>query len=124
MKYSNQHNKYGKYQCVLSGLITAAMLVVPMLAQATPDEASVEQEISDFQLMLLFHPDREVLLGEKNGSVFIYDGIKDKQVDMAMDQQFDRIESMMFTRVVITDESGNALRDPSTGEVLVQDDGC
>jgi hypothetical protein len=41
-----------------------------------------------------------------------------------MEEEFDRIESMMFIRVKKTDETGETLKDPDTGEALVEDDGC
>jgi len=54
----------------------------------------------------------------------IYDGLKDTQIRKAMDTQFDRIESMMFVRTVVTNEEGNVERDSESGQVVVEDDGC
>jgi hypothetical protein len=54
----------------------------------------------------------------------IYDGLTDKQIAKAMDTQFDRIESMMFVRTIVTNDEGNAVRDSETGQVIVEDDGC
>ena len=40
------------------------------------------------------------------------------------DEQFDRLEHMMFIRVVVTDDSGKARRS-ETGEIVTEsDDGC
>ena len=44
-------------------------------------------------------------------------------VDRAMDEQFDRIEHMMFVRTVAVNDSGDALRNDD-GSVVVDDDGC
>jgi hypothetical protein len=41
-----------------------------------------------------------------------------------MDTQYDRIESMMFVRTIVTNDEGNAMHDSETGQVIVEDDGC
>ena len=69
-----------------------------------------------WQERLLFDPPPSQLKLEGRGRVMIYDGLTDKQVGQAMDTQFDRIQSMMFVRTVLT--------DVETGEVMVEDDGC
>ncbi len=51
-------------------------------------------------------------------------GILEKQIAKAMDTWFDRIESMMFVRTVITDDAGEVQRNKDTGEVVIEDDGC
>ena len=37
-----------------------------------------------------------------------------------MDTQFDRIESMMFVRTVVTGDDGNAMRNSQCGLVVVE----
>ena len=41
-----------------------------------------------------------------------------------MDQQFDRMEAMMFVRTKVTDTDGEIMTDPESGEWIVEDDGC
>jgi len=41
-----------------------------------------------------------------------------------MDQHPERIEAMMFVRTKSTDANGELLRDPKTGEVVTEEDGC
>ena len=53
---------------------------------------------------------------EQRGRIMIYDGMTDTQITKAMDTQFDRIESMMFVRTIVTNNE--------TGELMVEDDGC
>lgn len=41
-----------------------------------------------------------------------------------MDKHYERIENMMFIRVIKSDEEGNPKVDPVSGEAIVEDDGC
>lgn len=77
-----------------------------------------------WQLSLLFNPGEQQYEMESRGRVFIYDGLRDSEVERALDEQYDRVESMMFVNTVITDEDGVPMRDEDTGEMLVEDDGC
>lgn len=93
---------------------------------ALPLGASVmaDGDFDSWQYEQLFSPSPEQLRHERQGNITIYDGFLDSEVDRALSQQFARIENMMFVRIVITDESGQAETDDSTGEVIVEDDGC
>lgn len=53
----------------------------------------------------------------------IYDGLRDVTIEQVLDVQFERIQSMMFTRLIRTDKTGAPLRDAS-GKIVVEDDGC
>ena len=69
----------------------------------------------DYQYKVLFSPSPANLQAETNGRVTIYDGLKSTTVHRAMDEQYDRIENMMFVRTVYEQEDG---------EVEIEDDGC
>lgn len=69
----------------------------------------------DFQHNILFSPDKGILVAEANGRVMIYDQLKSETIDKAMDEQFDRIESMMFVRTQYQQEDGG---------YVVMDDDC
>jgi hypothetical protein len=86
--------------------------------------AATEQSPDRWQMTRLFHPTPVELQREAKGRVMIYDGLTDKVVERALDEQFDRVETMMFTSVVVTDESGEPARDSDTGEILIEEDGC
>ena len=77
-----------------------------------------------WQLSLLFNPGDHQHEMERRGQVFIYDGLRDTVVKQALDEQYDRIEGMMFVNTVVTDDDGVPLTDPETGELLVENDGC
>ena len=79
---------------------------------------------NDFQRNTMFQPNASQLEREAMGFIFIYDGLADYEIDRAMDEYPERIDSMMFVRTRLTDASGNPLRDPLTGDAIVSDDGC
>lgn len=85
---------------------------------------SQRPSLESWQMNMIFHPTQTVLERESKGFVFIYDGFNEDQVAKILDTKFDRIDHMMFTRVKLTDTSGEILVDPETGEELIADDGC
>jgi hypothetical protein len=100
-------------------LLVLALVMVTGKATADP-----EASIRNWQMARLLEPTQSDLKSEAKGRVMIYDGLTDKDVERALDEQFDRLDHMMFTRVVVTDDSGEATRDED-GEVIVEgDDGC
>ena len=112
MKIQNLRKK------ALSAVLTG-MLGVLSIAHADMDDANKR-----WQNNILFNPSQHQLQREQAGIVMIYDGLTDKTVDNVMDNQFDRLNSMMFTRVIVTDNSGDAVINPNTGDVEVENDGC
>ncbi len=52
----------------------------------------------DWQLRRLNNPSTAEITTEQNGRIFIYDALEDPLVDKALDNNFSRIESMMFVR--------------------------
>jgi hypothetical protein len=82
------------------------------------------KDLRDIELRRLFEPTPSELRTEKSGRIYIYDGLRENDVARAMQEQFDRVDSMMFIRVQPTP----AARDPGqSGEpapVYYQDDGC
>ncbi|HYQ71946.1 MAG TPA: hypothetical protein VET88_08460, partial [Gammaproteobacteria bacterium] len=68
-----------------------------------------------FQTRVLFSPTDSQLRAETRGRVMIYDGLEDADVERALDEQFDRVEHMMFVRTRHTAPDGESSYD---------DDGC
>lgn len=98
----------------------ALSLILSLAMQGTVLAA----ELRDIELRRLLEPTQAELKSEAKGRIFIYEGLRETDVEQAMEQQFDRIESMMFIRVQRTNEKGEVKKDPKTGAVLVHDDGC
>jgi len=83
------------------------------------------QATDSWQEQMLFAPTLAQLeLEQSRDRIMIYHGLTDALVARAMDQQFERIQHMMFTGTVVTDEQGEAVMDPATGKPQVEDDGC
>ncbi len=82
-------------------VISTTVLSGLLLASSQPWAAA-----DDWQLRMLHQPSDAQLALEKKGRVFIYDGLSDVQVEQAVDQQFERMGSMMFVRTVVTDSDG------------------
>ena len=103
-----------KHTIIITGLmITAAILSRPVTAA------------DSWQEKMLFNPSPAQLQVEKERQrIMIYEGLTDMQVADAMEQQFGRVEHMMFTGTVITDDRGDAVIDPDSGEPMVENDGC
>lgn len=107
----------------MSKQILGWMVPVALAAFATVAGAD-EDRMRNWQLTLLLNPGEHQLQVEDKGRVMIYDGMHSADVNRALGEQFERLEHMMFTNTIITDESGNPARDPKTGLVMVEEDGC
>lgn len=70
---------------------------------------------TDYQLRRLFDPTISEYAAENKGKIHIYDGLTSLQVDDALNNNFNRIDNMMFTRIVHVDERGVE---------YVEEDGC
>ena len=99
-------------------IILALQCYLPSLAGAAEPVANT------WQMNRLFQPNQADLNREAKGRIMIYDGLTDKTVERALDEQFERVETMMFTSVVVTDDSGEPIRDTDTGDIITEEDGC
>lgn len=103
--------------------LTACLLIVFSHTAFAVSEQH-QNKIHSWQIKQIYQPSQHLLDRESRGFVNIYDGFTDAQVDQIMDDKFDRLDSMMFTRVKITNTAGTVLKDPVTGNDLFEDDGC
>jgi len=102
--------------------VNAILLGLALVLPGTYTSAQADPE--PWQLKRLLHPRPAELQAESRGRIMIYHGLTDTVVNRALDEQFDRIEAMMFTGTVVTDETGKPKRDAKTGKVVAEDDGC
>ena len=87
-------NIQSKTRCLAS-----LFLMLPLLqAQSASAEG--------FQERRLLAPTAAEERLERQGRVYIYDGLREETVDRAMDTQFDRVQSMMFVGTRYTAETG------------------
>lgn len=109
----------------MSGARLVTLLMVFTLGGTPAATANADSSpVKSWQMVRLFEPTQADLLAEARGRVMIYEGLTDRDVERAFDEQFDRLEHMMFIRVVVTDDSGKARRS-ETGEIVTEsDDGC
>jgi len=105
--------------------LSTAILLFGMFGSSHADELDqVAMAVDGWQYNRLFNPSPVAREAEQRGAVVIYDGLTDVTVNQALDKYFDRIQNMMFTRTVITDDHGKPMVDPDTGNEMVEDDGC
>lgn len=86
-------------------------IFIPALLMASSSASAYD----GYQEKVLFTPSEGNLQAEARGLIMIYDGLKNETVELAMDEQFQRIESMMFVRTQHIQENG---------DVEVEEDGC
>jgi hypothetical protein len=85
--------------------LLCGIALAPMAVAADPDRK--------FQVNALFAPSDAQLRAEAQGRVMIYDGLEEDVVEQALDEEFDRVEHMMFI---------NIRRKQSEGLVAADDD--
>ena len=88
-----------------------------------PATGLAHNQIDTIQLKNLFVPSQSQLHRETKGHIYINDGLTDRLVNQAMDEQFNRIENMMFVGTIVTKEQGKPAVDDQ-GLVIAEDDGC
>ena len=86
----------------------------------TPNDSPAHR----WQMNALLQPSNTQLRSESRGRIVIYANLPDHVVERAMDLYFDRIESMMFASIIVTDADGEPVIDSKTGKLITKDDGC
>ena len=115
--------------CLLTILSQTAIAEIDQTSwnQTGTDRTETRQAVASierWQMQMIYQPSQSLLKREQRGFVNIYDGFTDVQVEKIMDDKFDRIDNMMFSRVKITDISGTVKTNPATGYAMMEDDGC
>lgn len=100
------------HQCVFYGIALCLCS-----ASALAEDALPSADQLDFQERLLLHPTTKQLAAERDGRVRIYDSLEIGLINTVLDQQFNRIEHMMFSRI-------HHLPPAGAGPAEVENDGC
>ena len=95
---------------VIISVSTAIIINMLLVLASMPAQAA-----DSYQYKSLFTPSDFTLKAEAKGRIMIYDGMTSETIEKAMDEQFNRIENMMFVRIIHEQENG---------EYYVEDDGC
>ena len=109
--------------------------ITPMLASAVVSILSLsgpalgmaqdpDQALHDWQVRRLMQPLPHEREKERNGGIYIYDGLTEDEVEAALNSNFDRIQNMMFIGTLKTDAGGQPMLDASTGQVVQESGGC
>jgi hypothetical protein len=97
---------------IASLLLAAVTLMGAVPAGASNDSAQTNLE--QWLLRRLIEPTERERAHEREGNVYIYDGLADREVDQAMNLHFDRIEYMMFVGTRRTEPTEDASGDAET----------
>lgn len=101
---------------LLGSLCAATTLLWCIAVDADRHESHALPE-DRYGLRRLMQPSAAELTSEKRGRIHIYDSLESNQIDAALDENFDRIQNMMFTRI-------HHLLPAGSGPAEVEDDGC
>ena len=101
---------------LLSASVTIGALLFSATAQA--------QDLRDIELRRLFEPTPAEVRQEQAGRVYIYDGLKETDIEQAMHEQFPRVEFMMFIRVKPTPLPPAESKSETPAPTYYQNDGC
>jgi len=104
-------------------LTIVSALYITGVAPVHAEQVTLLDAQETWQNNRLLQPTPNQIEQEQKGNVVIYDGLKDITIDEALDQYFDRIQNMMFTRIIRTGKAGKPLQDEA-GNVVMEDDGC
>ncbi|MCG6898032.1 MAG: hypothetical protein LJE61_09185 [Thiocapsa sp.] len=99
--------------------------IVPLFVLVCTTSAPlIAADVRDIEIRRLFEPTPAELRQEGAGRIYIYEGLTEADIARAMDSEFERVESMMFIRIPVTDGQGEVVKDPDTGQTQYYDDGC
>jgi hypothetical protein len=96
--------------------LAAGLLLVSPVLQA--------KELRDIELRRLFEPTPAERRAERAGRIYIYEGLREDDVERALREQFDRASSMMFIRVQPNPATSSRPSGDGSAPAHYQDDGC
>jgi len=84
----------------------------------------VQHTASNLAATAAEHPTAAELQWVRNNHDDDHEGMNDQEVEHAMTTNSDCLNSMMFVNTVVTDDNGNPEKDPESGKVVTEEDGC
>jgi hypothetical protein len=102
------------------GVFCASLAILWCVAAHADQHANLASTEDRYDLRRLMQPTAAELASEEKGRVHIYDSLEINEVNAALDENFERIQNMMFISI-------NHPPPPGAGpdeEVEVEDDGC
>ena len=97
-------------RCMAVSLLAVIWLAVSLPASAA--DPSADANLEQWQLRRLNEPTERERAHEREGNVYIYDRLTDREVNQALNAHFDRIEYMLFvgTRKTGSTDSANSTK--------------
>lgn len=124
MQTSTTISTVNRLMTITAALYFATLGNLALAGENEQLELALLDSTDKWQVNRLFQPtESQKKKEQKDGQIMIYDGLRDTTVAKALDSNFDRIQNMMFTRVVVTQLSGQPELD-EFGNAVVEDDGC
>jgi hypothetical protein len=108
-------------------IFSMGVMAASLLSVANPGngkDLDPDKALHDWRMQRLMAPAPRDLEKERNGSVYIYEGLTEREVDDALETQFPRIQNMMFVGTVKTDARGEPLQDAESGKYVQESGGC
>jgi hypothetical protein len=99
------------------GVMCAAAALVWCIPATAHMHETLDVQGASYDMRRLMRPTPAELTSEEKGHIHIYDSLEINEVNRALDQNFDRIQNMMFTRI-------RHLPPTGSGPAAVEDDGC
>lgn len=96
----------------------------PSMRSAADRAPGMAPDVGQIERRRLFEPSPGELRDEAAGRFYIYEGLRTTDIERAMDEEFRRVQSMMFIRVKPSDDKGKGPKTPGSDTSYVQDDGC
>jgi hypothetical protein len=105
-------------------LPTMALSLLSFANLSSGIELDTDKALHDWQVRRLMEPSPSELETERKGSVYIYDGLTDREVETALDAHFGRIQYMMFVGTVKTGKAAEPSQHDDPGQPIQESSGC
>ncbi len=83
-------------RCLCASTMVAILAALGAVPATAVDVQNPQNNLEQWLLRRLNEPTARELAHERQGNVYVYDGLADREVDQALNRHFDRIEYMMF----------------------------